>query len=279
MKIHFYGTGASEGVPAMFCECEHCKKMRKLGGKNLRTRTGAQINDDMLIDFSADTYAHKLYGGLDMLKIQYLLITHSHEDHLYACDLMTMKPPMAFYEKSKRELQVFGNEKSAEKIYQKSTKYNRDPKEIGKYVKVNIMKPYEKRIVGEYEIMALPANHDKNEECFIYVIIQGEKTLLYGHDSAMFDEEVWKALNQYRFDCVVLDCTMVEETGIFKEHMGLPDNIVIRERMLKEQIASERTLFIATHFTHIYDPEHERITPIFAQNGFIAAYDGMEVVF
>lgn len=279
MKIHFYGTGASEGVPAMFCECENCRKMRKLGGKNLRTRTGAQINDDMLIDFSADTYAHELYGGLDMLKIQYLLVTHSHEDHLYASDLMTMKPPMAFYEKGKRELQVFCNEKSADKIYRKSTKYDRDPKEVGKYVKVNIMKSYEKRMAGEYEILALPANHDNNEECFIYVIRQMGKTLLYGHDSAMFGEQVWDVLKEYEFDCVVLDCTMVEESGIFKEHMGFPDNVIIRERMLKEKMASKDTIFVSTHFTHIYDPEHERITPIFAEKGFIAAYDGMELIF
>ncbi len=29
MKIHFYGTGASEGVPGFFCECEHCKEARR----------------------------------------------------------------------------------------------------------------------------------------------------------------------------------------------------------------------------------------------------------
>lgn len=278
MKIHFYGTGASEGVPAMFCECEHCKRLRKLGGKNLRTRTGAQINEDMLIDFSADTYAHKLYGGLDMSKIKYLLVTHSHEDHLYASDLMTMKPPMAFYEGT-RELQVFGNEKVMEKVRKESVKYGRKPEEVETYVKLHEITPYQAITAGEYEILPLPANHDKNEECLLYIIKQGKKAVLYGHDSAMFSEEVWKKLKEYQFDCVVLDCTMVEETGIFKEHMGLPDNITIRKRMLEEKIALPDTKFISTHFTHIYNPEHERITPVFAKAGFIAAYDGMEIDF
>ena len=59
-------------------------------------------------------------------------------------------------------------------------------------------------------------------------------TLLYGHDSAMFAEETWEALGRFSFDCVVLDCTMVEKTGIFAGHMGLPDNIRVRERMLAE---------------------------------------------
>ncbi len=31
MNIHFYGTGASEGVPALFCECQSCRAIRKLG--------------------------------------------------------------------------------------------------------------------------------------------------------------------------------------------------------------------------------------------------------
>lgn len=278
MKLHFYGTGASEGVPALFCQCENCQKMRRLGGKNLRTRTGAQVDEDLLIDFSADTYAHVLYGGLDLTKIQYLLVTHSHEDHLYAADLMTMKPPMAFYP-GERSLQVFGNETTAEKIRRESEKYQRDPLEVGRYVKMNRMHSFEKQTAGAYEITAIPANHDPAEECFVYVIQKNGKTLLYGHDSAVFAEPAWEALRGFSFDCVVLDCTMVEETGIFKEHMGLPDNLIVRERMLREGMASEQTLFIATHFTHIYDPEQERIAPIFAEKGFLAAYDGMEVEF
>ena len=69
MKIHFYGTGASEGVPGFFCECEHCKEARRLGGKNLRTRTCAKLDEEILIDFSMDTYAQTLFRQLDMQKL------------------------------------------------------------------------------------------------------------------------------------------------------------------------------------------------------------------
>ena len=48
MKLHFYGTGASEGVPAIFCECAYCKKIRALGGKNYRLRTCAQVDENLL---------------------------------------------------------------------------------------------------------------------------------------------------------------------------------------------------------------------------------------
>lgn len=278
MKLHFYGTGASEGVPGFFCECAYCREARALGGKNLRTRTCAQLDEDLLIDFSMDTYAQTLFRQLKMEKINYVLVTHSHDDHLYAPGLMQVKPPMALYERP-RCLQVFGNQKVEACIGYEAGKYGRDRTELAKYLKVQTVAPYETFSVGDYQVTALPANHDKTEDCLIYVISRDDKTLLYGHDSAMFEEAVWDRLKAYRFTCVVLDCTMVEETGVFAEHMGLPDNIKIRERMLREGMAGADTVFIATHFTHLFHPAHERITPIFAEKGFLASYDGMEVEF
>ena len=60
MKIKYLGTAAAEGIPAVFCECETCKKAIELGGKNIRTRSQAIIDDKLLIDFPADTYIHSL---------------------------------------------------------------------------------------------------------------------------------------------------------------------------------------------------------------------------
>ena len=58
MKIKFLGTCAAEGFPAMFCQCPVCEKAREKGGKNIRTRSQAVIDDTLLIDFPADTYMH-----------------------------------------------------------------------------------------------------------------------------------------------------------------------------------------------------------------------------
>ena len=60
MKIQYLGTAAAEGIPAIFCECETCKKTRERGGKNIRTRSQALIDDKILIDLPADTYLHFL---------------------------------------------------------------------------------------------------------------------------------------------------------------------------------------------------------------------------
>ena len=74
MKFRYLGTAASEGWPALFCNCEYCLKAKKLGGKNLRTRSQAIVNDDMLIDFPGDTFAHMLATGMDFSKVRWCLV-------------------------------------------------------------------------------------------------------------------------------------------------------------------------------------------------------------
>lgn len=274
MKLHFYGTGASEGFPALFCECEHCKKAKELGGKNIRTRTSCQLDEHILIDFSADSYAHILYSGLDLTKINHLFITHSHEDHFYMADLTKFLPPMAWYSRE-RYLRIYGNNT----VHQIFDNY------LGKRKDVKAGLTFEELVEGhgitveDYSVTPLLANHDKSENCFLYVIQREGKTLLYGHDSAMFSEYTWEQMKQYKFNCVILDCTSAMEHNIFDIHMSFEDNKAIRERMLSINLADENTLFIATHFAHTYAPFYETLTEQLAEFGFIAAYDGMEVEF
>lgn len=278
MKLHFYGTAASEGVPAAFCECEYCKKIRQAGGKNLRMRTCVQLDEEVLIDFSMDTYAQTLFRDLDLSVISHLLVTHSHEDHFFPMTLTSILPPWAFYERE-RFLHVYGNKKVVEQVEKATENLGELHGNPEDYLILHQLRYFESVSIGKYQITPLPANHDPKEDCMIYVIQDQEKTLLYGHDSGSFCEETWEKLREYKFDCVVLDCTMVEETGVYAGHMGLPDNIKVRERMLEEGMAESTTKFVLTHFVHRFNPLHERITPIFAEKGFLAAYDGMDVEF
>ena len=71
MKFHFLGTAAAEGIPALFCECAVCKEAREKGGRFIRTRSQALIDDDLLIDFNPDSYMHFLRYGIDAVKIRH----------------------------------------------------------------------------------------------------------------------------------------------------------------------------------------------------------------
>jgi malate dehydrogenase (oxaloacetate-decarboxylating) len=91
----------------MFCSCESCKNAIKAGGRNIRTRSQAVVDDKLLIDFPADTYMHVLYSGLELTKINSCIITHNHSDHLYAADFEMRRRGFA-YLKSETPLTVYG---------------------------------------------------------------------------------------------------------------------------------------------------------------------------
>lgn len=57
MRVRFMGSAAGDAWPAPWCDCEACERARQAGGKNLRTRSGALIDDDVKIDLGPDTYA------------------------------------------------------------------------------------------------------------------------------------------------------------------------------------------------------------------------------
>ena len=88
MKIKYLGTGASEGIPGLFCHCPVCEYARRQGGKEIRTRAQAMVNEDILLDFGPDTYLHLLRYQLDLAKIRACLVTHTHGDHLFENELL-----------------------------------------------------------------------------------------------------------------------------------------------------------------------------------------------
>ena len=59
MKFQFLGTCAAEGFPALWCDCDNCKKARAIGGRAMRSRSQAIIDDCLLID---DPSAFTLLG-------------------------------------------------------------------------------------------------------------------------------------------------------------------------------------------------------------------------
>ncbi|MDE7007033.1 MAG: hypothetical protein K2P07_02570 [Lachnospiraceae bacterium] len=270
MKIHFYGTGASEGVPAIFCRCGNCTKIRKMGGKNFRSRTSTRIDDDLMIDFSADVFDHMRYGGLDMSCIEYLVITHAHMDHFYPEELLHTAPPFAMPPQRKK-LKVYGNEAVCHRLEKLGAERAAD------HLEVHPIRNFEEISIGNYSIKALPAKHDFAQECHLYIVRKNGKVLLYAHDTGYFPEETWETLEGEYFNGVVLDCTCCNGPTHFEGHMGFEDNIKVQKRMMENRMADSNTVFVANHFVHTYGPFQDEMEQAFQVYNFKAAYDGMEV--
>lgn len=209
-----------------------------------------------------------------MTTIWDLLITHSHPDHFYAMDIAGILPPMAKLTEG-RTLGIYGN-KRIEEIVKRTLAGFSDWRRLIILKKINAFEAF---AIRDYHILPLKAVHMETEECLLYIIKREGKTLLYGHDSAMFPEDTWRVMSGYQFDCVVMDCTSVDKDRYFPSHMGFADNVRIKDRMIKEGLASNQTKFIATHFAHAFAPFHQRLTKLFKSDGIIPAYDGMEIIF
>jgi phosphoribosyl 1,2-cyclic phosphate phosphodiesterase len=78
MLIRYQGTGAYEGIPALFCPCDTCRAAREAGGFEVRSRSGALVDGVVKLDFPPDSFWQMLRDGLDFSLIQSVLITHTH---------------------------------------------------------------------------------------------------------------------------------------------------------------------------------------------------------
>jgi phosphoribosyl 1,2-cyclic phosphate phosphodiesterase len=84
MKITFLGTGTSQGVPVIACECEVCKS---IDYRNNRLRVSIQIEIDdtsLVIDAGPDFRQQMLRESIT--KVDAILITHEHKDHTAGLD-------------------------------------------------------------------------------------------------------------------------------------------------------------------------------------------------
>lgn len=272
MRFQYLGTAAAEGIPALWCECENCRRSREIGGRALRTRSQAIIDGKLLIDFPADTYSHILKNKIDLLNVRDVLITHSHSDHLYPTDIEMLAPGFSHVPEG-YHMSFYGSDKVGEAVEAKLGSL----RGLASFTEV---KPFETFKAGDYTVTALPGVHDKKAGPLIYMISDGVSTVLYAHDTHFFCDEVWEFFESTkpRFDFVSLDCTNALTPLTYIGHMSAEENKLIRERFLAEGYADKKTIFAANHFSHngegvVYD-DYVRTA---AKLGFIVSYDGMVI--
>lgn len=269
MKLTYLGTAAAEGYPAVFCNCDYCREARVLGGKNIRTRSQTLINDDLLIDFPADTYHHFLMNNIEGDKIKYLLVTHSHSDHFYVKDFYLRQDVYA-HNMRVPEMKMYCSKVTADVL-----------PSAPKNIEVNVIEPFQTVDLGDYKVTALPARHMPGGEPLFY-IIKGEKTLLYAHDTGYFYDEVFKYIedNKIRFDMVSFDCTNVD-LPISDEgsHMGFPNIERVLKKLVSMGAVDSDTVKYVNHFSHNGNPRHDILEERASYYGCLVSYDGCKVEF
>ena len=273
MKIQYYGTGAYEGIPALFCGCETCRAARERGGKDVRTRAQALIDDKILMDFGPDTIAHHLRYSPDWDRVTHCLITHSHSDHFYPEDAEISSPGYASGIRTK--LHYFADRAA----YDRLAALFSDPR-FEKTADVTPLSVGETFSFDGYTALAVRANHDPATSPVVYALTDGNKRMLYAHDTGVLPPESKAALRAFGpFDFVSLDCTGGFLQGWKDGHMSLDTCLSVIREMKETGMANQKTVFAVNHFSHngkVLQKEMEAAT---APYGVLVAYDGMTVEF
>jgi phosphoribosyl 1,2-cyclic phosphate phosphodiesterase len=84
IRITFLGTGTSQGVPVIACDCEVCTSTDP---RDKRLRTSILVEDEnttVVIDSGPDFRYQMLRAGVK--KLDGLLFTHEHKDHIAGMD-------------------------------------------------------------------------------------------------------------------------------------------------------------------------------------------------
>lgn len=273
MEIQYWGTAAAEGIPAVFCDCAVCAESRRLGGRNIRTRSQAIIDGTLLIDFPADTYTHALAYDTSLVKIHSCLITHNHFDHLYAPELENRKD--GFCHTTEGALTFYGTDPACRDIERVICAMNMQAQDRVRIQEIEAFVPF---TVQGYTVTPLEADHDPRTQPVIYLIERNGTCLLYANDTGYFPESTWNYLQKTRpqFSLISLDCTEAM-TGLRHGHMSLEAVREVRQRLMEQGFASEETLFILTHFSHNGKATYDELVPLADAGGFLVAYDGMTV--
>ena len=84
MKVTFLGTGTSQGVPLIACQCQVCRS-DDTHDKRLRTSVMVEVNNKVIVIDSGPDFRQQMLRE-KVQRLDALIFTHAHKDHIAGMD-------------------------------------------------------------------------------------------------------------------------------------------------------------------------------------------------
>lgn len=249
MKITFLGTGTSQGVPVIACPCKVCKSA-SAKDKRLRSAVLVELEETTLVIDAGPDFRYQMLRQ-DVKKLDAILITHSHKDHIAGLDDVR-----SYNYLQKKPMDIYASVRDQKAIKQEFSYAFREELYPGVPV-INLHDIANEIHIGGVKVEVLPVLHMKIE---VYGYRIGD--FAYITDTNYIPEDTMAKL---------LDCKVIVLDALRKEphisHYNLEEAVRVLEFLRPEKA-------YLTHISHLmgFHDEVEKELPEFIS----LAYDGLE---
>ncbi len=260
MKLEFLGTGAAD-----------YNLQRDCNEREFRRFTSMLVEDKLLIDPGPHIFHYAdSYGKADLFdKVETVLITHSHDDHLAP-------------ESVRRLIEICPNAKFAGNAVSLEV-----IKQAGVEADYTVLTPFERYTFGDAVIVPLYANHFTgryDEQPLLYSIELDGQKLFYGCDTGWLPAATWEYIRFQKYNAMVFELTIGEasyDCRIFTHTSLEMLRIMVKTICHREDKIFNTTDYgcklFATHFAKKLHPDQQTLNAMLAPLNITPAYDGFIV--
>ena len=250
MKITVLGSGTSQGVPVITCECEVCKSL-DFRDKRLRSSIHIQTDELSLVVDTGPDFRQQMLRE-DIRSLRAVLYTHEHKDHIAGMDDVR-----SYNYLERRDMELFCNE-AVEKALKREFYYAfEDVRYPGvPNVNINLIDKNVFRLPDGPLVTPIEYLHYKLP---VFGFRMGNFAYLTDIKS-IEEEEIDKLMG---LDYLIVDCLRYSE---HISHFNLEESIRFIE-YIQPKVA------YLTHISHLFD-KNENILKILPENVF-PAHDGL----
>jgi len=264
MEIRLLGTGAADGIPALFDSSEVSCRARREGGKDVRTRSSALVDGHLKLDFPPDIWTQAQRFALQPFDWTGLIFTHSHDDHFARNELQYALFP--FTAEFAMPWPIYANSVVIDRIHDR---YPHWPLEL------HLTKSFCPFTHLDYTITPVRANHKLDEDAHNLLIQTGSQTLFYATDTGLPLAETMEFLEGWRVDGLVIECTEGFIPTEYYGHLDLTQCVAVVNHFRERGILKDGAPVVTTHHAASGGASFDQLVNALTPHQIQAGYDGV----